>query len=177
MPEPDPIEARVAELVYDSLRRMAERALAGERGGHTLQPTALVNEVWLRLAEPMRAEGWERERFLALAARTMRRALIDHARRRSTARRGGAAERVTLQGLAGEDRDAEPTDLLALDDALGELGARSPRQARVIELHWFGGLTFEEIGRELDVSDRTAKNDWRVARAWLAQRLESGGAP
>ncbi len=107
---------------------------------------------------------------MALAARTMRRALVDHARRRAA--RGGEHERLTLSGLDDSDTETDMIDLLALDQALVELAERSERQARVVELRWFAGLTFEEIGRQLDVTDRTAKNDWRVARAWLGQRMD-----
>lgn len=162
-------------LIYDQLRELAARYLARERPGHTLQPTALVNEVYLRLARDDEI-GWRgRAQFLALAARQIRKILIDHARQRDAAKRGGNLNRVTLHDAAAPT-DASEVDMLALDDAMERLAARSERQARVVELRYFGGLTVEESAEVLGVSPATVKDDWAVARAWLRRELDPGPA-
>jgi len=158
-------------LVYDELHRMALRALAGERSTVSLQATALVNEVCLRLLGWDQARWQNRSHFFGVSARMMRRVLVDIARRRRAARRGGpGAVRVPLDGI---DVAADPpdTDLVAIDHALEKLAIEDARKAQIIELRFFGGLSMEEIARVLGVSVRTAHSDWAFARAWLYREL------
>jgi RNA polymerase sigma factor (TIGR02999 family) len=160
-------------LVYDELRQLAAQKLASERPGHTLQPTALVHEAYLRLVGPAgegRFDG--RGHFFAAAAQAMRRILVDHARRRQAAKRraGGRAD-VDLDCLPGADSDA---DLLAVDDALGRLAAAEPRVAELVTLRYFGGMTVAEAAAALSISPRTADAWWAYARAWLAADLGGG---
>lgn len=164
---------RLFPVVYDRLRALARRRLAAERSDHTLQPTALVHEAYLRLAD-QRAEFASRTQFVAIASRAMRRILIDHARARATAKRGGGVPLVTLEtGLAGEEDGG--LDVLVLDQALDRLARLDARQARLVELRFFGGLEIEEAADALGVSRSTAVRDWRRARAFLARALEAGG--
>lgn len=163
---------RLAPLVYDELRRIAAAYLARERSDHTLQPTALVNEAFVRLAGQAGAPVEGRAHFRALASQAMRRILVDHARARFAARRDERV--VTLSGVP-EDGDDGAVDLLGLDSALTRLASLNPRQARVVELRFFGGLEIEEVANELGVSPRTVNGDWRVARAWLGRELTAGG--
>lgn len=157
-------------LVYGELRRMAAGNMRREGAGHTLQPTALVNEACLRLMDS--GTDWENRRhFFGAAAEAMRRVLVDHARRRNAAKRGGGLHRVTLTNLDIESPDSD-VDLLALEEALTVLERESPRLARLIELRFFIGLTIEDAAATLDVSPATAKRDWSFARAWLLERLE-----
>jgi len=158
-------------VVYDELRRLAARYLRGQRGGHTLQPTALVHEAYLRMAKGGALPLDDRTHFFALAARAMRQVLVDHARRRAAVKRGGDPERVTLDdtleiGRGGEEK--RRLDLLALNEALERL---SPRQCRVVELRYFAGLTIAEAAESLGVGTRTVEDDWALARAWLQRRL------
>jgi RNA polymerase sigma factor (TIGR02999 family) len=148
--------------------------MRNEDAGHTLQPTVLVHEAFLRISQETSSLFNDEAHFKAVAAIVMRRVLIDHARSRSTAKRGGGRP-LSLDRIepVADDGGLSPDELLALDEALTLLGERSPRQARVVELRFFGGLGFEEIGRTLDVSSNTAKNDWRFARAWLQQSLDT----
>ena len=163
-------------LVYDELRRLASRALAGERRAVTLQPTALVHEAFLRLVDQTRVQWRGRTHFFAVAATMMRRVLVDNARRRARDKRGGGLQRVTL--ATGDDPavvevlDAET--VLDVDAALERLAAVDPREARVVELRVFAGLNNEEIAAHLDVSLRTVVGDWAHARAWLRRELERG---
>lgn len=160
---------RLVPLVYDELRALAAHHLSHERRGHTLQPTALVHEAYARLVdgEP-RFEN--RAHFFALVARTMRRVLVDHARAKSTQKRGGGARSVTLtEGNAAVD--PMTVDLLALDEALERLAEVDERKAKVIELHFFGGLTYAETSAALDISEATVDRDLRVAKAWLGEQL------
>lgn len=166
-------------LVYGELRRVAHRQLAAEPAGHTLSTTALVHEAYLRLSE-QRSTGWaSRGQFLALAARVMRRVLVDYARRHGAARRGGRDQRlVSLQGAEADDADAlavaaRSDELLALDEALDRLAALDPRLARVVECRFFGGLTESETAEVLGVSPRTVSNDWLLAKGWLYRALTS----
>lgn len=162
-------------MVYDELRRLAAHYLRGERPGQTLQPTALVHEVYLRLIGQDRAEWRNRAQFLAIASQMMRRILVDHARARKMAKRSGNWTRVTL----GEDAargTAREVDVLDLDIALEELAAFDARKARVAELRFFGGLSLEEVGTVLDTSVATAMRDWQAGRAWLFKRLSRGPA-
>jgi len=160
-------------LVYKELRRLAHRHLRGERAGHTLNTTALVHEAYVKLVDVQRVEWQDRSHFLAMASRAMRRILVDYARARNRAKRGGAAERVPLD-QAIQITDEQADDLVALDDALGRLEVLSERQCRGIEYRFFGGMTLEEVADALGVSHGTAKNDWALARAWLNREL--GGA-
>lgn len=159
-------------LVYDELRRLAARYIARERPGQTLQATALVNEAFVRLVGE-KARGFEnRAHFVAIAALSMRQILVQRARARRAAKRGGAPERVTLDEamLPSSDR---AVDVLALDDALTRLAALDPAGAQIVELRYFGGLTIEETAEAMRVSPATIKREWAMARAWLKQDLES----
>jgi len=160
---------RVIPLVYDELRALAAKRLAREGAGHTLQPTALVHEAYARLAEG-ELKFVDRAHFLTMAARTMRRVLVDHARGRKRAKRGGGALHVTFTGSVAM---SEPTsfDLLALDDALTVLAEVDRRKADVVELHYFGGLSYADIATSVGISEATVDRDLRLARAWLAERL------
>jgi RNA polymerase sigma-70 factor, ECF subfamily len=162
---------RLLPIVYGELRRQAARQLRSERGGHTLQPTALVHEVYLRLAQPRRIPWQSRAEFFAAAAQAMRRILVDHARKRAAAKRAGNWTRIELGdevAIAGQ----RELDLLGLDDALDRLAELDPRHARIVELRFFGGLSVPETASVLKVSTATVKRDWSLARAWLHRRLE-----
>ena len=159
-------------LVYDELHRLAGHYLRGERDGHTLQPTALVHEAYLRLAGVRAADFQNRVHFYGAAARTMRRILVDHARRRGAHKRSGGAEHVDLERASQVGIDPD-TDLLALDRALENLTAVSPKAARVVELRFFGGLSIEQAAEFLDVGPTTVKRHWAFARAWLSRELEA----
>ena len=160
-------------LVYDELRRLARGFLSRERPDHTLQPTALVNEAYLRLAKQQAVDWAGRTHFFAVGANIMRRLLIDHARTRGRKKRGGDVRKVTLQEAItpGAGRDLGLDELLSLDGALTELAAESPRQAAIVELRFFGGLTVAEVAEHLGVSKRTVEADWTAARDWLRRRL------
>jgi len=164
---------RMIQAVYPELNRMAAGYLAGERAGHTLEPNALVNELWLRLVGGSGVSYADRGHFFAVAARTMRRILVDHARARVADKRGGHQHQVSLSAVDGWNPVAHDEDLICLHDALDKLERADPRAARVVELRFFGGLDGAEIADVLGVSAITVKRDWRVARAWLASRLSS----
>lgn len=166
---------RLAATLYEELRRIARRRLRREGAGHTLQPTALVHEAYVRLAAKDAVAWRGKTHFLAAAAGEMRRILVDHARARDAGKRGGGAQRVTLADAALAVRD-RTVEILSLDEALAALAARSPRQARVAEMRLFAGMLVEEVAEALGVSERTVKDDWRVGRAWLARELRGGGA-
>lgn len=158
-------------LVYDELRRRAGSALSRERAGHTLQPTALVHEAWMRLIA-QEAVSWQgRQHFYALASRMMRRVLVDHARGRLRQKRGGDQVRVELEDGLSTSRDA---DVLALDDALERLAALDPRQAEIVELRFFGGLTVQEVAETLGISKRAVEAEWTMIKAWLRRELTEG---
>ena len=163
-------------LVHDELRRMARRCLAGERRGHTLQATALVNEVYLRLVDVRHVNWQNRAHFLAMSARLMRRILVDFARSKRAKKRGAGAARVTFDEalvVAAEPRQ----DLAALDDALTALAGFDERKAKVVELRYFGGLSVEETASVLKVSVDTVMRDWKFAKAWLFRELGNERAP
>jgi RNA polymerase sigma-70 factor, ECF subfamily len=164
---------RLIPLVHTELHRLARRYMAGERAGHTLQTSALVNEAYLRLIDIRQVHWQNRAHFFAMAARTMRRILVDSARARGNQRRGGDVVKVALDDalVVGTDRR---DDLVALDEALERLGAVYPRQAQVVELRYFGGLTLEETAAALDISTDTVKRDWRFAKLWLLRELSGG---
>jgi RNA polymerase sigma factor (TIGR02999 family) len=162
---------RLIPVVYGELRRRAAAFLRRERSGHTLEPTALVHEVYLRLVDQERAVWRNRAQFLAIASEMMRRILVDRARARKMAKRSGRWARVTLveDAARGAPYDA---DLLDLNTALDELSTFDPRKAHVAELRFFGGLSLEEIGHVLGTSVATSMRDWQIARAWLFRRLK-----
>lgn len=163
------------ELVHGELRALAGALFRQERPGHTLQPTALVHEAWMRLVGGAQPDYANKTHFLAIAARTMRRVLVEHARRRDAAKRGGDLARVTLDetsGPMGED-PALGIDVLALHEALEKLAELDPRQARIVELRWFGGLTVPEVAEAIGIATRTVELDWTMARAWLQRELRS----
>ncbi len=165
---------RLLELVYPELHRMAERQMRREREGHTLQPTALVHEAYLKLVDQSRVDWRNRAHFLGVAAQAMRRLLVDHARGRSRDKRGGGATLVEIDSAAGQAAAAVPArsvDLLALDQALERLAALDVTQARLVELRFFGGLSVEEAAEALGISTATAGRDFRSARAFLAREL------
>ncbi|MCI0586631.1 MAG: sigma-70 family RNA polymerase sigma factor [Planctomycetes bacterium] len=157
-------------LVYDELRRLAGAYLDRERSGHTLQATALVHEAWLRLVDVDPVEWKGRAHFLGVAARAMRQILVEHARGRQRLKRGGGWRRVELETGIASGAEGGP-DLVALDAALGKLAALSERQARIVEMRFFGGLPVESVAFLLGTSKRTVEREWRFARAWLAEAL------
>ena len=163
--------ARLMPLVYDELRRIAHRHMRREQGGHTLQTTALVNEAYLRLAGEHKIEWESRAHFFGVMARVMRHVLIDHARRRGYAKRGGGAQQVSLSDAAVMTRQ-RAAELVALDEALEELARLDPRKSRVVELRYFGGLSHEEAADVLDISPMTVRREWRAAQAWLYHALD-----
>lgn len=162
--------AELMPLVYAELRQIAARQLRHERHDHTLQPTALVHEAWLRLVQTNRLTWQNRAHFLGVAAELMRRVLVDHARRRSAGIRGGGETRLVLDEAlnVASSRDV---NLLALDDALTSLAALDPRQSKIVELKYFGGLEIEEIAEVVGISPATVKRDWQWARAWLHREI------
>ncbi|MEZ5294467.1 MAG: sigma-70 family RNA polymerase sigma factor [Vicinamibacterales bacterium] len=162
--------ARLAELLYPELRSIASRLMRRERDGHTLQPTAVAHEAFLRLVDQRTIEWQDRAHFLGIAARIMRQILVEHARAHGTAKRGGGVPRVTLDDAFVPQRDGA-FDLLALDDVLTRFAAVDPRGARVAELRVFGGMTVQETAEELGVSPRTVNTDWMAARLWLSREL------
>jgi RNA polymerase sigma factor (TIGR02999 family) len=153
-------------LVYNELRGIARRCLAGQRSDHTLQPTALVHEAYLRLVRPEGVSWQNRAHFFAVAARMMRQILVDHSRRRSAAKRGGGS--VTLVfGDEPSSKGGLSLDLIALEDAMKQLAVLDPRQCQIVELRFFGGLSIEETAQVVDISPATAKREWATARVWL----------
>jgi RNA polymerase sigma factor (TIGR02999 family) len=174
---PEALE-RLLPMVYDELHALASRYMSRERDGHTLQPTALVNEAYLRLAGQRGVSLQDRAHFFAIAARIMRRILVDRARHARREKRGGGAPMLALDdaGTPAPDAGPEPVDAFALDRALSRLEAFDERRARIVELRFFGGLTIEETAQVLDVSTGTVKRDWVVARAWLYRELTGDGA-
>ena len=167
---------RLVPLIEDELRRLARAYMARERRGHTLQATALVNEVFLRFPVAARLQWQDRAHFIGVAARLMRRVLIDHARVRGRRKRGGGAERVTLDEAA-LTAPAPSVDVVAVDRALEAFARIDPRKSQVVELRFFGGLSLEEIADVLHVSVETVKRDWRLARLWLSRALQVEAPP
>jgi RNA polymerase sigma factor (TIGR02999 family) len=161
---------RIQPIVYAELRRLAASYLRRERQGHTLQPTALVHEAYVRLIDQRQIDWTNRAQFIGLAAVMMRRILVNHARDRIAAKRGGGAEHVPLT-LAGEGIGAAEVNLLDLHEALTALTESDPRKGRIVELKFFGGLTTQEIAETLGMSVATVERDWKFARAWLYQAL------
>ncbi|MGE0592581.1 MAG: sigma-70 family RNA polymerase sigma factor [Vicinamibacterales bacterium] len=166
-------------VVYGELRKVARQYLGRERAEHTLQPTALVHEAWLRLRDQRRVAWQGRTHVLAVGAQAMRRVLVDHGRAQKRVKRGGGAARLTLHDWldAAEDRPLDIEEALALDDALTRLAALDERQATVVEMRYFGGLSVAEVAELLGVSTRTVEGEWTHARAWLRRELSAAGAP
>ena len=166
--------ARVAAMLYDELRSRAARYMRRQRAGHSLQATALVHEAFLRLHNAGQVDWHDRNHFLAVAARTMRSVLVDLARAKASAKRGGRPQYVTLDlNIAAPEPAHAPLDLIALDGALEALGAIDPRKVQVVELRFFAGLSVEETASVLDVSQDTVARDWRMARSWLLTYLDA----
>jgi len=163
---------RLMPLVYDELHRLASRYLRHERVGHTLQTTALVHEAYLKLVDQKTANWHNRVQFFAAAAKVMRHVLVDYARSRKAAKRGGDYCRLSLDeaAISSQDKDA---DLLVLNEALDNLAVIDPQQSRVVELRVFGGLTVEDTAEALGISARTVKREWSMAKAWLHQQIKN----
>jgi RNA polymerase sigma factor (TIGR02999 family) len=169
---------KLTPLVYEQLHRVAQRCMAGERSGHILQTTALVNEVYLRLVDCERVDWQDRAHFFAVSAQLMRRILIDFARSRGYRKRGGGALHMSLDEAPSVCHEPD-TNLLALDDALKALAAVDERKSKVVELRFFGGLSIEETAEVLRVSTETVVRDWKLAKVWLLREMskeDSGGA-
>lgn len=166
----DEAVARLMPLVYDELRRIAARYMRRERPGQTIQATALVHEAYLRLLKDTSRNWQNRAHFLAIAATSMRQILVERARARGAAKRGGSRDRITLDEATLATPEQQ-VDIEAIDAALDKLGRLDPRQARVVELRFFGGLTVEEAAEALGISPATLKREWSVARAWLRREL------
>ena len=166
---------RLMPLVYNELRRQARSYLAKERGSHTLQPTALVHEAYLRLIDQTRVSWQNRAHFFGIAANMMRRVLVDHARAHASEKRGGAAVRLSIEDVQ-IPLEQRASDLIALDEALEKLTAFDGRKAKIVEMRFFGGMTDEEIAEVLKVSTRTVLRDWKTARLWLYRELSAESA-
>ncbi len=165
---------RLMPLIYDELHRLASQKMSHERSDHTLQPTALVHEAYLRLVDQTSVSWHDRAHFLGTAANAMRQVLIDHARAHAAAKRGGSAQRLSLDAVTvlPEERAA---DLVALDEALNRLADMDERKARIVELRFFGGLSVDETAEVLGVHRATVQRDWKVAKAWLHSELSKDG--
>lgn len=163
-------EAQVVELLYADLHRQALRMMRRESAGHTLQATALVNEAYARLVNSQAPEWKDRNHFIAVASTVMRRVLVDHARARNSAKRGGPVKPLSLDVGLPLSVEHDP-DVLALDRALDKLAALDPRQAKVVTLRFFGGMTVSEVAEVLGVSKRTVEGEWTMAKAWLRQQM------
>lgn len=174
MPDPTSSQADLFPIIYRELRRVAGRYLARERRDHTLQPTALVHEAFLKLVDQRHATWQNRSHFYGIAAQAMRRILVDHARRRRAAKRDGGAA-VTLDEFAAVAPERS-LDLIALDDALVKLAGIEGRYARVVELRFFGGLEIEQVAEALGISPATVKRDWTFAKAFLQRELDASGS-
>ncbi len=174
--DPDAAAAALLPLVYDQLRALAASYFARQPVGHTLQPTALVHEAYLKLAGGENAQWESRAHFFAVAARAMRQILMNHARDKAAAKRGGGWHKITLdEAVTPPGSASREIDLIALDDALEKLAGLSERQARIIELRYFGGLTIDETAHVLGLGTTTVEDDWHVAKAWLRRELKGAG--
>lgn len=163
---------RLMPLVYDELRRLASRYLARERPDHTLQPTALVHEAYLRLVDQTKVNWQNRAHFFAVAASMMRRILVDHARSHNAQKHGGQRQKLSLDEAISFSKGKD-LDIVALDDALGDLARLDPEQSRIVELRFFGGLTLEETAEVTGVSLSTVRREWEMAKAWLYDQLSN----
>jgi len=164
---------RLLPILYQELHQLARGYFSREDSGHTLQPTALVHEVYLRLVDQKRVHWQNRAHFLGVAAQMMRRILVDHARRRKASKRGGGAKNLALDEALDQPGEAQ-VDYLALDEALDRLAAFDPAQSRLVELRFFAGLTVKETAEVLSISPATVKREWSVARAWLYRQMNAG---
>lgn len=165
---------KLAPLVYDELHRVAHRYISRERAGHTLQTTDLVNEAYLRLVDQTGVDWQDRAHFFAVSSQVMRHILVDYARQHAAAKRGGKFQKVELDGEVLESVSQErATELVALDEAMSALEQLYPRQSKVVELRYFGGLNDKEASAVLKVSEVTVKRDWRLAKAWLYRELKA----
>jgi RNA polymerase sigma-70 factor, ECF subfamily len=167
---------RILPVVYHELHGIAAHLFGSRSSGETIQPTILVHDVFMKLAQKTDTEWESRAHFLAVAAKAMRDLLVDHARRRRADKRGGCWNRITLSGLGEADEDEGIIDVLDLEDALKQLGEVDLRQERIVELRFFAGLSVKEVAHVLNISERTVMYDWRMARAWLRAQLEDGDA-
>jgi RNA polymerase sigma factor (TIGR02999 family) len=165
---------KLMPLVYAELHRLAHHYMSRERPGHTIQTTALVNEVYLKLVDQRRVHWQNRAHFFAISAQLMRRILVDHARSHAYAKRGGGARKVSLEDVADLSR-IRAAEIVALDEVLAVLADIDPRQSRVVELRFFGGLTIKETAEVLGLSSATIKSEWRTAKAWLYHQLSNMG--
>jgi RNA polymerase sigma factor (TIGR02999 family) len=168
---------KLMPLVYAELRRLAGHYLRGERAGHTLQPTALVNEAFLRLVDQDRTDWQHRGQFIGVAAQLMRRILVDYARQRAASKRAGAAVTLDEERLSPADNADRTEEILAIEEVLDRLAEVDAQQARIVELRYFGGLSVEETAGLLEISPRTVKRDWAMARAWLRAELADRKSP
>ncbi|MFN0135517.1 MAG: sigma-70 family RNA polymerase sigma factor [Phycisphaerae bacterium] len=168
-----PAAAELLPQIYDELRALAAAHFRGEHEGHTLQPTALVHDVFLRMTAQPNFQLRDRAEFLRAASKLMRYILVDHARRKAALKRGGDWDRVTLVGV-DSDVPSSVVDAIDLDDTLRRLATEEPRRAELVELRFYGGLTMEEAAESLGISLVTAKRDWRLAKAWIARELNLG---
>ncbi len=164
---------RIVVLVYPELRKIAQRCLTRERPGHTLQATALVNEAYLRLVDIHRIQWRDRVHFFAVGARIMRRILVDHARAKGNAKRGGGGIRIDFNEALAVSNQSDPA-LVRMDDALTQLATFDPRKARIVEMRYFGGLNANDIASVLGVSPQTINRDWSLAKSWLAREMRNG---
>jgi RNA polymerase sigma factor (TIGR02999 family) len=164
-------EAELIPLIYSELRRIAGSYMRDERPGHTLQPTALVHEVYLRLADQTRVHWKSRAHFFAVAAKLMRRFLVDHARERTADKRGGRQVPLEIDNFDAEYVSKRPEEVLAIEAALERLEGFDSQQARIVEMRCFGGLTVEEVAEALGISPRSVKREWAMAKAWLRAEL------
>ncbi len=170
--DPTAVE-RLMPLVYDELRRLAAYYFERERSDHTLQPTALVHEAYLRLVGQNRVEWQNRAHFFGVAAQIMRRLLVDHARRHASGKHGGSQTKISLDEAVSFEKK-EPIDLIGLDEALRSLEALDERKSRIVELRFFGGLTVEETALVMDISEKTVRRDWQTAKLFLYRELVRG---
>ena len=166
----------VTEAVYSELRRIASALLRRERADHTLSSTALVHEAYVRLVDQNRVNWANRAHFFGAASHLMRRILVDHAKKRSAAKRGGSAPVLAIEDYSGGSIEPARVDLLCLNEAMGRLEEVDPRKVRTVEMKVFGGMTNQEIATALSVSDATVERDWKLARAWLIRTLNAGPA-
>jgi RNA polymerase sigma factor (TIGR02999 family) len=162
---------RLMQLVYGEMRRLAASYLRHQRSDHTLQPTALVHEAYLKLIDVSQVDWQDRAHFFAVAAQTMRHILVDHARAIAADKRGGGAQKIALEDVVSLSSERQDVDLLALDEALQKLAEQDATQSRIVELRFFGGLTVEETAEVLRISPATVKREWATARAWLFRRI------
>lgn len=167
-------EDQLINLVYSNLKRMAYSCMRGERGNHTLQPTALLHETWMKIVHDADIDWQDRSHFFALASRAMRRILVEYARSQTAIKRGGMRNQVDLtEGLLVSEDNLDK--VLIVDEALEELSHLDARQAQIVELRYFGGLTEDEISAAIGVATRTVKRDWKMARAWLSTKMAHKG--